>query len=367
MAEIEKTESINCPIGKWYFKRMTMLGVLLLGFCAWFIYDGKVKYPRQAFEAVAFEAFEMGGDDKTWEEYQKIDETKLAKSELSDEQMVDIKAAHTAGASKAPWRDYAVDTKIDQAEPAEGETNHDLFKAFSAGGAEGAAWAEFAEANGLSVDPVQDKAGERAVEVMKAFEEGGKARDWTLYAEEKDWPAKAHFHSPSDISQQIFIGSACGIGGLAVFLVMILNRKRAVSADAEAYFPKPSQRVPYDKVFKIDTRKWRRKGLAYAYYKEGEDEKKAVLDDLKFVGSQAILDRMVDSFEGEIIEEVIEEDEDEDGDEDTKEDGDDSVEKVKKDVEEDADASDSDPDINLKKDAEADSEDSGSDSSEKAG
>jgi hypothetical protein len=65
-------------------------------------------------------------------------------------------------------------------------------------------------------------------------------------------------------------------------------------------------------VFKIDTRKWRRKGLAYAYYRsESGEEKKAVLDDLKFVGSQAILDRMMENFEGELFEEVHDDDDDE--------------------------------------------------------
>jgi len=325
MVEIEKTdpatssEPINCPIGKWYFKRMTMLSILLLGFAGWFIYDGKVKYPVKSFEAVAKESFEQGAG-KTWEEYEKTEETNLSNSQLTDDQMVIIKEAHAAGASKAPWRDYAVKTKIDQAEPAAGAENHDLFKSFSAGAVEEATWKEYAEANGLSVDPVQDNAGERAIKVMKAFDEGGKPREWTLYAEEKDWPEKTHFYSASDISQQIYFGSACGIGGIAVLIVMLLNRKRAVSADGEAYFPKPNKRVPYEKVFKIDTRKWRRKGLAYAYYKdESGEEKKAVLDDLKYVGSQEILDRMVGSFEGELIEELVEEDDEEEGEDSAKE------------------------------------------------
>lgn len=149
---------------------------------------------------------------------------------------------------------------------------------------------------------------ERVDALYNAFEDAGKPREWALFAAANGLPSKdPHFHSKGDIIEQYVIGALCAAAGLVALGLMLLNRHRSVKADDQAYYPKPAVKVPFSDVFKIDTRKWRRKGLAYAYYRtDSDDEKRAVIDDLKFVGSQAILDRMIDNFEGELVEEVIE-------------------------------------------------------------
>ena len=120
-------------------------------------------------------------------------------------------------------------------------------------------------------------------------------------------------HSFRHCAQYVF-GGLCALAGLVALVLMMLNRNRSVTADSEAYYPKPSVKVPFADVFRIDTRKWRRKGLAYAYHRaDGGGESKAVIDDLKFIGSQKILDRMLAKFEGELIEEVIDEEAEGDG------------------------------------------------------
>ena len=63
--------------------------------------------------------------------------------------------------------------------------------------------------------------------------------------------------------------------------------------------------IPFESIFRIDTRKWAKKGLAYVFYNEDESTKKrAVVDDLKFPGADMILDRLKSRISGEIIEAI---------------------------------------------------------------
>ena len=298
---------------------MTLLGVLLLAFGCWFLYDAVIGYPRGAYKAVAHEAFKAGSEG-TWEEYSNNEQTYLAKAKLSDEELATVKSAHAAGGERQSWADFARKNKFDQlTEPEPGAENRALFAAFQAGGkvanldAVEAAWLSYAGANSLPPDPVAAE-DDGAIALKNAFRDASKLRDWALYAAAKDLPSKKpHFHGTSDIIEQYIFGGLCAAAGLVALVRMMLNRNRSVTADSEAYYPKPSVKVPFADVFRIDTRKWRRKGLAYAYHRaDGGDERKAVIDDLKFVGSQQILDRMLGKFEGELIEEVID-DEPEDG------------------------------------------------------
>ena len=304
-------EIIKCPIGKWYFKRMTLLGLLLLGFGGWFLYDGFVGYPNSQVKAVAYEAFAAGAESN-WEEYSTQEATDFSEAKLSAEDMEVVKAAHQAGGEKAKWQDFAIKKKISKEVPAEGSENRKFYDAFQARNG-GAVWAEYAAENGLPEDPAAEVERDDVGAIFNAFEDGGKDREWAPYAAANDLPSdEPYFHGKGDILEQHVIGGLCAAAGVIALIMMLLNKNRSVSADGEAYYPKPSTKVPFSDIFRIDTRKWRRKGLAYAFYKEaGGDEKKAVLDDLKFVGSQSILDRMLENFEGELIEEVVDDEDEE--------------------------------------------------------
>ena len=63
--------------------------------------------------------------------------------------------------------------------------------------------------------------------------------------------------------------------------------------------------IPFQSIFRIDTRKWAKKGLAYVFYEAGESSRKrAIIDDLKFIGADLILDRLKSRISGEIVEAV---------------------------------------------------------------
>ena len=299
-------EPITCPIGRWYFKRMSLLGALLLGFGCWFLYDAVIGYPKGAYKAVAFEAF-GAGSEMTWDQYAEGQNTNYSKSDLDAEQLAAVKKAHAAGGSRIPWEDFAkagakdgnsvLKSLLRSTDSSEYKTLKD---AFTAGGKVASAdavlsgWGAFAGLNGLPVDPIQAQ-DDKAIEFKAAFAKASQTRDWKLYAADNGLPSKEpHFHGKGDIIEQYVFGGLCAVAGLSVLGIMLLNRNRTITADATAYYPKPDVKVPFDDIFRIDTRKWRRKGLAYAFYNTPTgDENKASVDDLKFVGAQKILDRML--------------------------------------------------------------------------
>ena len=55
-------------------------------------------------------------------------------------------------------------------------------------------------------------------------------------------------------------------------------------------------------MFRVDKRKWKHKGLAAIFYRDEQgNEKKAVIDDLKYSGADQVLDRLLGRFSGEVI------------------------------------------------------------------
>lgn len=99
------------------------------------------------------------------------------------------------------------------------------------------------------------------------------------------------------------------LGGLIVGVLLLLNRNKTLQGGEDHFITPEGRRVAFDEVFRIDKRKWDNKGLAYAWYREGGSgpERKAVIDDLKFDGAGRILDRLLASFSGELIEKVADE------------------------------------------------------------
>ena len=85
----------------------------------------------------------------------------------------------------------------------------------------------------------------------------------------------------------------------------MLNRGKVLRADGLSFTSPKGERVLFSSAHRIDKRKWDNKGLAYVHYRdEKEKERRAVIDDLKFDGADKILDRLLENFEGELVERV---------------------------------------------------------------
>lgn len=143
------------------------------------------------------------------------------------------------------------------------------------------------------------------------LKEDGTPRKWTSYAASNGWPAKKpKGHPQSDIDGQFRWSAGCGVIALVILGYLLLNLRKTIAADEEAYIAPDGQRVLFAEIFEVDKRKWDDKGLAYLKYKGDGGSGRVALDDLKYDGGERILERIVKSFEGDLIESVIEENED---------------------------------------------------------
>ncbi len=280
---------ITCTVGRWYYKRMLLMALMLSVFGAWFLYDGAIGWPRKNEAAVAAEIFNASKEGASWEAVTAKSQAFRETSEGADEALMKLfRDAHAAGQTKMPWKDYARKTRIPE-NPDSGTHEASVREAFEAGGKDGATWADYALSKSLEVDPKEDK----AVEIRRAYEAAGQRRDWAGFAFERGWGSKApKYHTQRDIVEQFVIGGACLAGALIAIVLLLRNRTRTLTADGESFTTGKGVRVPFESVYRIDKRKWDNKGLAYVWYR-GEGESKTVIDDLKYEGASDILDRLL--------------------------------------------------------------------------
>ncbi len=134
----------------------------------------------------------------------------------------------------------------------------------------------------------------------------GEPPRWVSYAAERGWSEKPHRWTDREIAGQFWWGSGTIAVGLLVALTMLLNRNRVLRAGADHWITPQGTKIYFAQVFRVDKRKWDSKGLAYAWYRQTPDspEKKAVLDDFKFDGTGRVLERLLASFKGELIDKV---------------------------------------------------------------
>ncbi len=168
------------------------------------------------------------------------------------------------------------------------------------------------------------------------FEAEGRLQDWPAFAAEKGWdegepqdwrdyaasrdkplPEEPEERLPGKEREQLFWAAGMGALALAILVVFLINRPKSLKADATSFTTPDGRRIAFDSVHRVDKRKWKNKGLAYAHYKSDKGAGKATIDDLKFGGADAVLDRLLANFEGELIDRVEPpEDEEENGDSD---------------------------------------------------
>jgi hypothetical protein len=130
----------------------------------------------------------------------------------------------------------------------------------------------------------------------------GKAQ-WTKLAQEKQWDDPPDEITADKIGEQGKFAVGLGLGALAVMITFLLNRGKRLTADATGFTPPGAKAaIPYVAVTRVDKTRWKHKGLAYAYYKDAAGaERKAVIDDLKYGGADQVLDRLLSTFGGEIV------------------------------------------------------------------
>ena len=133
---------------------------------------------------------------------------------------------------------------------------------------------------------------------------------WRSIAAERDVPLDLKETNEGDITEQKYWAGGAFLVASIVAGFFLINRSKKISADANSFTTPGGTTIPFDSVFRIDKRKWKYKGLAYAHYTDSAGKKqKAALDDLKYGGTDKILDRLLANFSGELIDRVEDEEE----------------------------------------------------------
>lgn len=135
----------------------------------------------------------------------------------------------------------------------------------------------------------------------------GDSPRWKSYAAKNGWEEEPKLYSQREIDEQFYYAYGCLAGALIAGFLILLNRGKVLRGEADHWVTPEGLQIRYADVFRVDKRKWEHKGLAYAWYrKQGGAEKRAVFDDLKYGGTDKILERLLACFSGELIEKVSE-------------------------------------------------------------
>jgi hypothetical protein len=139
-------------------------------------------------------------------------------------------------------------------------------------------------------------------EKLSSLPEAERKEKWAKISREKKWPETPDAKTQRDVNGQLMFAGITGVMAAGFLITFLFNRGKTLRADTEAFYSTDGKRIPFASVYKIDQRKWKHKGLATAYYKLPDGTSgSAVLDDLKYDGTQKILDRLHAQFTGELI------------------------------------------------------------------
>lgn len=145
----------------------------------------------------------------------------------------------------------------------------------------------------------------------------GEPPKWISYAAEYGMDEKPKKYSDREIEEQFWWGGGMLVIAVVVGALVLLNKGKVLRGYEDRLVTPDGGEVRFADVFKIDKRKWMNKGLAIVHYKPGGQgvEKRAVIDCLKFdeKGAEAVLQKLLSGFSGELIEKVEEPEEDSEG------------------------------------------------------
>lgn len=259
-------DTLICRPTKWFLWRAVAMLVLFGVFAALFFKDWKVGYPKKNLVYYTYQAFENAR-----QEFREREE---------------------AGQSAAAWEAFA-----------------------------GAQTIPFPEDAGLVPEGTDLNAPWPAILVdyeayKPVFEEGDTkklAPGWLDYSDQRGWssdPPKAAMDAGT-IKEQFYFGLLCAVLTLLALFYLFRTGRRCMAVDGEAFHAPDGTRIPYDKMRRIDARKWAAKGLAYIYYEgKGEGLQKAKVDGMVYgqfreedgAPAEALYQTILKNFSGELVE-----------------------------------------------------------------
>jgi hypothetical protein len=114
-ARVEDADLIECKVAPWYYRRLGLMILVLVGCGCWFLYDGIVGWPKANMRADVYEAFQGGRDKEEWASL--ADEHGWDSQDLEEAVVADLKEAHQAGGTEVSWRDFAAQRRMPETPP----------------------------------------------------------------------------------------------------------------------------------------------------------------------------------------------------------------------------------------------------------
>jgi hypothetical protein len=263
---MSNSSEVICRPTKWFIWRAILMLVMFGGFGAYFLYDWKIGYPQKNYVVANYTAFNQAGEAWT----------------------VDANRA-----SPEVWNAYVENQTIPFGED-------------------------------RSVYPAGTNFEEKWPEILKQMDNHKSDDLWADYTEEKGWDQKVNVEddpkTAGQIREQLYAACVCfALTAIALFF-LVRTRGRVMKVDDQGYYPPGGDLIPFSEIATIDKRKWETKGLATLTYEADGEEKKAKIDGMVYgqfkeeegAPAEALFRKILENFEGELIELVDEDEDDED-------------------------------------------------------
>ncbi|MBK1833995.1 hypothetical protein [Roseibacillus ishigakijimensis] len=270
------SDELVCKPTQWFIWRAAAMAVMFAVGAFMFFKDWKWGYPEKNVQRFYYLAFEQAKED--FAEHEQL------------------------GKSAAEWEAYASAQKVFQPIDKNGEKVEKVAPVVPAETDLATTWPEIL-ADYETYQPLYE-AGKNiaAPPGWKKFTNSG-GRAW----EDK---APDELKSERKIKEQLYIGILCTILLLVAIFFLLRTLGRTMRVTGEGYIPPGGKLIPFSAIKRIDARKWDTKGLATLYYERDGKEQKSKVDGMVYgqfkkeegEPAQRLYERILENFDGELIE-----------------------------------------------------------------
>lgn len=111
------------------------------------------------------------------------------------------------------------------------------------------------------------------------------------------------------LREQQAMGAVCSLLALAAAFVLVRTLRRTIEIDADGLKASDGRRIGFRQFDRLDKRKWKTKGLAYAWFDDGGTQRRVRIDGLAYGGfrqedgepAERLMRRLEANFTGELI------------------------------------------------------------------
>ncbi len=126
----------------------------------------------------------------------------------------------------------------------------------------------------------------KAYDELLTLEPAKRVTEWERISQEKGWPKEAPKKRAEqiegDILGQYVFSAICGLIAIPAIVFLLRCRGSWIEETNEGLRTSWGQTVAFRNVTKLDKKKWADKGIAKAYYTEGNAQRVFKFDDFKF-------------------------------------------------------------------------------------